>query len=390
MTNPDVTRVLIQTNEEQTMDYKIYPFKRDKKYRLYIRFFDEYGQIKHLSTGVTYPLQSTKKVRSKARKEAEKVAEDKIIEFYSGEKKAKPKIESLRVFLDNHYYPHIRSNLRESTVVSYKNALTHFLRVCGSKPIAAYSKTDIQKYKVKRFDKEDIKKTTINIELRSIKAAFSWAYKNNYLDKHPFKGQDFLFKTKSKRREFKEHEYNKLLKQTEGKMIGLVIRLGYYTGMRIGELSKMKWRMVNLEKRYIHLPHAITKSTKPRTIPLSPRAFNIIKILEAQLKEKRKKHSAWYKHKSMAECHVLQKMRGVGRYECRSVQDAFRKEMNAAGLPKELTFHSLRHTFATRTLENGGNINAVSKVMGHSTPMITSQFYDHSTALNYREVMELI
>ena len=83
-------------------------------------------------------------------------------------------------------------------------------------------------------------------------------------------------------------------------------------------------------------------------------------------------------------------MRGVGWYECRSVQNAFRKEMNAAGLPKELTFHSLRHTFATRTLENGGNIYKVSKVMGHSTPMITSQFYDHSMALNYRDVMDLI
>lgn len=372
------------------MDFKIYPFKRDKKYRLFIRFIDEYGQKKHLSTGVCYPLKHTQKERMLAHKKAEKVAEDKIIAFYKGEKEVKPKIESLRVYLSNHYYPHIRSNLKASTVVSYKNALTHFLRICGSKPIAVYSKTDIQKYKVKRFDKEGIKKTTINIELRSIKAAFSWAYKNDYLDKHPFKGQDFLFNAKSKRRAFKEHELEQLLKQTEGKMIGLVIRLSYYTGMRVGELSKMQWRMVNLDKRYIHLTSTITKSAKSRIIPLNPQAFNIIKILESQLKEKRKKHLVWYKNKPFPSCHVLQKMRGVGRYECRSIQDTFRNQMNDAGLPKELTFHSLRHTFATRTLENGGDIYAVSKVMGHSTPMITSQFYDHSSALKYRDVMELL
>lgn len=109
------------------------------------------------------------------------------------------------------------------------------------------------------------------------------------------------------------------MKQKEGKMIGLVIRLSYYTGMRVGELSKMQWRMVNLDKRYIHLISTITKAAKSRIIPLSPHAFNIIKILESQLKEKRKKHQAWYKNKPFPSCHVLQKMRGVGRYECRSI-----------------------------------------------------------------------
>jgi len=373
------------------MDYKIYAFKRDKKYRLFIRFFDEYGQKKHLSTGVTYPLRSTKKLRDKAHKEAEKVAHDKIIEFYSGEKKAKPKIESLRAFLSHHYYPHIRSNLAASTVVSYQNALTHFRRICGSKPIAAYTRKDMQHFKITRFDQEEIKKTTINIEMRSIKAAFSWAYKNDYLDRHPFKGQDFMFDTEANRRAFKKYELEKIFKQTEGKMIGVAIRLAYHTGMRIGELSQTKWRMVNLtEKPHIILPSSITKAKKTRVIPIGKEAFNLIKILEAQLAAKRKKKPRWYKDKPFSECYLLQKKRGIGRYECRSIQDSFRKHMNEAGLPKELKFHCLRHSFATHVLENDANIYAVSKVMGHSTPNVTAQFYDHTTALDYREVMDLI
>ena len=373
------------------MDYKVYPFKRSKKYRLYVRFYDEYGQEKNLSTGVTYPLKASKKVRDKARKKAGALAEEKIIGYYQGgPQNTKSKIESLSVFLRNHYYPHVRSNLAESTFISYQNALNHFLRICGSKPIAAYSKSDIQQYKITRYDKEDIKKTTVNIEMRSIKAAFSWAYKNDYLDNHPLKGQDFLFDAKVKREEFKKHQMDKLLKETQGTMIGLVIRLGYSTGMRIGELSQLKWRMVNTEERYIHLPASLTKSSKDRFVPLGSKAFNIIKILESQLRSKRKKHESWYKDTPIEECYVLQKKRGFGRYEVRSIQSMFRTQMNNAGLPKKLTFHSIRHSFATHTLEKKADIYAVSKVMGHSTPNVTSQFYDHTTALNYRDVMELL
>lgn len=372
------------------MDFKIYAFKRGTINRLYVRFYDEYGLQKNLSTGVTYSLNASKKQRAHARKEAEKVAKDKIIDFYSGVGKKKPKIASLSSFLHSHYYPHIRSNLSETTVISYTNALKHFMRICGSKPIAAYGKDDIHHYKIIRFDSEAIKKTTINIELRSIKAAFSWAYKNDYLDKHPLKGQDFMFDAKIKRREFKKHEIERLFTATQGKMIGLVIQLAYYTGMRVGELSKLKWRMVNFELRYIQLPSSITKSNKSRVIPLSDQAFNIIKIYESQLKTKIRNHPLRYKDKPISECCVVQKKRGFGRYECRSIQDTFRKHMNDANLPVELKFHCLRHSFATHVLENGANIYAVSKVMGHSTPSVTSQFYDHTTALNYRDVMDLL
>ena len=67
-----------------------------------------------------------------------------------------------------------------------------------------------------------------------------------------------------------------------------------------------------------------------------------------------------------------------------------RKAMNKADLPKEITFHSFRHTFATNALKKGADIYGVSKIMGHSTSMVTSQFYDSTTALNYRDIADLL
>ena len=195
------------------MDYKIYPFKRYGKYRLYVQFVNSYGDEVTLSTGETYSLKAKKQER----------------------------------------------------IDAYKNA---------------------QK-KIKQIVARHEKKITINIEIRGIKAAFSWAYKHDILEKHPLKGQGFLFDAKAHRRAFTDHELTRLFKFTDGKMIGLVIRLAYNTGMRVGELSAIKWKMVDLKNRSIFLPAEITKTNSSRSVPLNPNAFNIAKILESQLRTKR-------------------------------------------------------------------------------------------------------
>ena len=373
------------------MTYKIYPFQRDNIYRYYVRFEDEHGEQRNLSTGVTLPLRHTNKQRKEAEKKAQKEAKKRVLKAMGMHNPSvRQQIQTLREFLHKTYYPYLKTNRAQGTVTSYQIALREFLRICGNRPLEAYNKTHFNNYKIHRYNKDGIKKTTINIELRSIKAAFSWAYKQDYITHFAFKGQEYMFDAPSTRREFNDYELKRLFKQTEGKMIGLAIKLAYYTGLRIGELTDTTWRMVNFEQRYIHLPGKITKSRKPRQVPLNDQAFNIVKILEHVLKSKRKRHPQWFKNKPFEECFLLQKQRGFGKYKKRSVQDMFRKEMNRAELPKEMKFHCLRHSFATNILENGGNLYGVSKIMGHSTPQVTSDFYDHTTALNYRSVVDLL
>lgn len=149
-----------------------------------MRFNDEQGNRKNLSTGVTYPLKCTNKQKAQALKQAKKAAKQRVLEYFGMDDKKEPfRVHRLSGYLEHHYYPHVRTNCAESTLVSYQNALTHLLRICGYKPLKAYKRSDLQYYKVQRFDKENIQKTTINIELRSVKAAFNWAYKNEYIDK---------------------------------------------------------------------------------------------------------------------------------------------------------------------------------------------------------------
>lgn len=373
------------------MEFKVYPFKREKKYRFYVKFTDADGYKRRLSTGVVMPLKHTNKQRKKAKKQAEEAAIKKIKEDLGyGKKEKKPEILTLSKYLKAKYYPYLRTNRAPRTLETYKRSMDKFIQICGNRPLEAYKRSHIEEYKNHRFDKDGVKKTTINIEIRSIKAAFNWAYKHEFVQKSIFRGQQCLFNVQNKKREFKEDELQRLFKVTEGTMIGLAIQLAYHTGMRQGELTHLTWKMVNQREKYIHLPASITKANRSRQIPLSKKAFLIVKIFENELKVKRNKHPEWYKGQQFDDCYVLQKERGCGKYKPRSIQDMFRKAMNKAGLPKELTFHCLRHSFATHALEKGADMYGVSKILGHSSLQVTSNFYDHTTGLNYRSVTDLL
>ena len=54
---------------------------------------------------------------------------------------------------------------------------------------------------------------------------------------------------------------------------------------------------------------------------------------------------------------------------------------------KHYGFHSLRHTFATRLLENGVDVKTISELMGHSSPTITLNRYVHTNIENKRKAM---
>ncbi|HCI69740.1 MAG TPA: hypothetical protein DHV30_03710, partial [Balneola sp.] len=180
------------------MDFKIYPFKRNKKYIIYVRYTDQRGKTRNLSTGISYPPSCSAKIKKEAMNQAHKKAVTMLVDEIQ---QATIPIEErllLSNFLESKYFKHLEHNLAEKSYPIYANALSNFLRICGNKAIGEYKRSDIQEYKLHRLS-EGRKKTTINIEMRSIKAGFGWAEKNDFLLKSPFRGQDFLFETRGKR-----------------------------------------------------------------------------------------------------------------------------------------------------------------------------------------------
>ncbi len=371
------------------MDFKIYPFKRNKKYIFYVRYTDKKGKTRNLSTGISYPAKCSAKIKKEALDKAHKMAVTMLVDEI---KQATIPVEErllLSKYLESKYFKHLEHNLAKNSYPVYANALGNFLRICGDRAIGEYKRSDIQEYKLQRLS-EGRKKTTINIEMRSIKAGFGWAEKNDYLQKSPFRGQDFLFDVRGKRPEFKRGQLERLFNETKDSMFGLALQLAYFTGMRIGEATHITWSMINLDQAAIVIPACITKSNKDRTIPLSNRALNILYILRLQLRKRMRDNPDWYSGKTIEDCFVLMKEKEPGQYKSRSIQDRLSAIKLQLELPKELTFHSLRHSFATHILEKNGNIYAVSKILGHSSTDVTSRYYDHTTTLAFKDQVNLL
>jgi integrase len=155
------------------------------------------------------------------------------------------------------------------------------------------------------------------------------------------------------------------------------VRLAVETAMRRGELCKMTWAMVDLDKSTVHLPgrrdghDGITKNNKDRDVPLSPKAIACLRALP---------RSGIQVFTQSGPTVTQSFKRAVVR--ARSAYVAKCKEKgreSESGFLADLHFHDLRHE-ATSRLANVFELHELMKIVGHSSPAMLMRYYHPSAA----------
>ena len=224
---------------------------------------------------------------------------------------------------------------------------------------------------VERFRKERLKvgnsKSTCNRHLALMKRLFNVAIEEGYTEENPVqKVKLYSEKDTLKERILKASEEAELMENCSD-YLKPIITVALNTGMRLGEILNLKWNNIDLKARRIRVEK--TKSGKVRFIPINDVLFRELKRLRNG-----QSHFVFFNAKTMKPYVDLK----------RGFKEACRKAS-----VEGMRFHDLRHTFATRLIENGIDIETVRDLLGHHSITVT-QRYTHSSDERKRAAVELL
>ena len=159
-----------------------------------------------------------------------------------------------------------------------------------------------------------------------------------------------------------------------------------FTGLRIGELCGLRWENVDMEHRAIKVCE--TRNRLPnfddsirRTVYIMDGLFQDFKYYQA-IQQSIQEQDPLYNREGYVFC-----QENGQPYEPRTYQDLFKRCVRKAGIA-DANFHSLRHTFATRCMEQGMDVVTLSRLLGHANPPITLDKYGHALNDHQRASVE--
>jgi integrase/recombinase XerC len=159
------------------------------------------------------------------------------------------------------------------------------------------------------------------------------------------------------------------LKKRNGPRDIAILELIYSSGMRVGEIAKLKIGDIDLESGEV-LVHG--KGDKERIVLMGSYA---IKAIRKYLELKPKNDNNLFLGRTGT------------KLTARSIERMIRKYARKAGIAKRVTPHTLRHSFATHLLEGGADLKIVQELLGHSS-LSTTQIYTHLTKEKLKSIYD--
>ena len=266
--------------------------------------------------------------------------------------------------LDRYSKPNKRSWRSDE---NYLKALVPFFK---GKYLAGITPDDIEQFKVMR--REEVKGPSVNRELSLLKTMMRRAHKSGKIDTDPAEGVR-KFEESAPRARFLDDEEMVRFVDLAAPGVKPLFELALVTGMRLGELKKMRWSDLDFKSRTILIPVENAKSKKSRTIPMDAAVYGILNGLE------RRAETVFFNPMTLRPLASVQRAFAA---VCR------KGRFNKAG-QEPLTFHGLRHSAISGWLRHGVDIVTAAKLAGHSDIRITAG-YCHSSAETGRQAVAKI
>lgn len=234
------------------------------------------------------------------------------------------------------------------------------------------------------IQKFNYKKTTVARKIASLRTFYKYLYRERKVDSNPAMNLNNPKRPKSLPKFLTPDEVENILNNTKietpaGYRNRTILELLWATGMRISELSGLNFGDLNLENNEIRV---FGKGSKERIILVTDRAKN---YLERYIETARPLIPKGFPVPPQNEDSPVFINNTGYRLQTRTVRNAINEIVEKINLPKHVTPHVFRHSFATHLIENGADLRIVQELLGHAS-ISNTQIYTHISTQHLKEV----
>jgi integrase/recombinase XerD len=267
-------------------------------------------------------------------------------------------------------YLELEKGLSINTVEAYQRDLYDFAAEINN-DVDNIDRMSISSY-IRGLKEKNLAPSSVTRKIASLRGFFKWAYSMNILKKNPASTLEQPKTPHKLPKVISIKEIEELLRSDLNTVQTVIIELLYSCGLRVSELVNLKINDIDLKSKYIR---CTGKGAKERIIPLGERAKEVLKNYYPERDMVVKKYNLTTKRLLITD---------IGRVLNR--QDIYNLiHQKGKLIHKNISPHTLRHTFATHLLENGADLRVVQELLGHSD-VSTTQLYTHISKKRLKDV----
>lgn len=277
----------------------------------------------------------------------------------------------------------VEKNFSKHTAKAYHSDILGYLLWLSETPCIDVNFAKVKEY-LHFIQKFDYKKTTIARKIASIRTFYKYLYRERLVDTNPALNLNTPKRPKPLPKFLTTDEVEQVLNGIKidtpaGFRNRAILELLWATGMRVSELSGLNFGNLSLENNEITV---FGKGSKERIVLVSDRA----KIyLQRYLDTARSLVAKGFRLEPITESTPIFINNTGYRLQNKTIRNVINDVVNSIELPKKVTPHMFRHSFATRLIENGADLRVVQELLGHAS-ISNTQIYTHVSTQRLKQV----
>ena len=267
-------------------------------------------------------------------------------------------------------YLEFEKNLSANTIEAYRRDIVNFSdfveKTLNLSDVTMCNSTNILDY-ILYMQKQGLSSSTISRALASIRSLYRFLFKKQFISVDPTENIHGFKPEKKLPQILTKNEVANLLEQPickdfKGYRDRAMLELLYASGIRVSELITLRISDINLDVGYLNCSHHGTN----RVIPIYSLAIDAIKAYISRGRSRLPE---------IKDTDILFLNQSGHMLSRQGFWKIIKYYKERAGIQKEITPHTLRHSFAIHLLENGADLKSIQEMLGH-TDISSTQIYE--------------